>query len=99
MTVTDRFDTEFTLPEPLAPLRDLARNLWWTWDPLANYVFRDVDPARWDEVRHNPLALLASVNETRLCALAADEVYLEALREVHTRFRAYMDAVPDAHDH
>jgi len=99
MSVTDRFGTELTLPEPLAPLRDLARNLWWTWDPKASYVFRDVDPARWDEVRHNPLALLASVNETRLCALAADEVYLAALGETYDRFRAYMDAAPDAHDH
>ena len=98
MTVTDRYDTDLALPEALAPLQDLARNLWWTWDAEAAYLFRDVDPARWDEVRHNPVALLASVAESRLCALAADEVYLEALRKIHGRFRDYMDADTGDHD-
>ncbi len=98
MSVTDRFGTELTLPEPLAPLQDLARNLWWTWDPQAGYIFRDVDPARWDEVRHNPLALLTTVTEHRLCALAADELFLTALRKVHARFRAHMTAGKDATD-
>ncbi|MBU0742456.1 alpha-glucan family phosphorylase [bacterium] len=99
MSATDRFGTELALPRSLRPLLDLARNLWWIWDAQAGYIFRDVDPARWDEVYHNPLALLAAVNEHRLCALAANEKFCEALRKIHARFRAYMDTGADASVH
>ena len=36
-----------TLPEPLAFLEDLARNLWWSWDKDAKELFRRIDLKRW----------------------------------------------------
>jgi glycogen phosphorylase len=91
MSVTNQYGTDLPLPEALAPLRVLARNLWWCWDTEATVLFQDVDPARWDEVRHNPVRLLHGVGEDRLCALAADDLFLAALERVYSRFRAYMD--------
>jgi glucan phosphorylase len=38
-------------------LRDLALNLWWTWHGETIELFRDLDPAVWREVNHNPIAL------------------------------------------
>lgn len=94
MPVTDRYGAELALPESLLPLRDLARNLWWCWDAEATVLFDDVDPARWDESRHNPVRLLHDVSENRLCSLAADDRFLEVLNRIHGRFRAYMGAGP-----
>lgn len=47
-------------------LRELARNLWWTWQPSVIALFRDVDPHLWREVNHNPVAFLAKIPPDRL---------------------------------
>ncbi|MDY7107631.1 MAG: DUF3417 domain-containing protein, partial [Planctomycetota bacterium] len=39
-------------------LRDLASNLYWTWYPEVFEVFRELDPALWREVNHNPVEFL-----------------------------------------
>ncbi|HEX3449259.1 MAG TPA: DUF3417 domain-containing protein, partial [Isosphaeraceae bacterium] len=31
-------------------LRELARNLWWTWQPNVLALFRELDPALWRKV-------------------------------------------------
>ena len=37
----------------------LARNLWWSWNPEVINLFRDLDPIRWRQLDHNPIALLS----------------------------------------
>ena len=37
----------------------LARNLWWSWHPEVNNLFRELDPVRFWQLGHNPIALLA----------------------------------------
>ncbi len=39
-------------------LRELARNLWWTWQPNVVSIFRELDPALWRETDHNPVEFL-----------------------------------------
>src|SRR4051812_49847003 len=39
-------------------LRELAQNLWWSWQPDTRAIFRNLDPALWRTVHHNPVALL-----------------------------------------
>ena len=36
----------------------IAGNLWWSWHPEVVHLFRDIDPVRWRELDHNPIALL-----------------------------------------
>jgi starch phosphorylase len=36
----------------------LAQNIWWSWDSHATSLFRELDPALWPAVDHNPIALL-----------------------------------------
>src|SRR4029077_14896497 len=49
-----------TLGQFVAPahqrLHALARNLWWSWAPDTTSLFREIDPARWRALDHNPLA-------------------------------------------
>src|ERR1700686_1424550 len=54
-----------TLDRFVAPLQErlwsLARNLWWSWDNDSTSLFHDLDPQRWRELNHNPIALLAEI--------------------------------------
>ncbi len=43
-------------------LRSLAMDFWWTGDPWANDIWRDLDPWLWERLNHNPLAVLAETN-------------------------------------
>ena len=46
----------------------LAHNLWWTWHPEVINLFRDLDPIRWRQLDHNPIALLREFTPERLAA-------------------------------
>jgi signal transduction protein with GAF and PtsI domain len=52
-----------TLDRFIAPAQErlwaLARNLWWCWDHDTSSLFRDLDPVRWRQLNHNPVALLS----------------------------------------
>ena len=52
----------------------LARNLWWSWQPEVISLFRDIDPIRWRQLDHNPIALLKEFTPDRLAMRAAEMV-------------------------
>src|SRR3970040_55962 len=52
----------------------LARNLWWSWKPEVINLFRDLDPIRWRQLDHNPIALLSEFTPERLEMRAAELV-------------------------
>jgi starch phosphorylase len=81
---------ERTLPEPLRSLGRLAWNYWWSWAADGAAVFRDLDPAVWEECEHNPRRLLAEVSEFRLMQMATDPVYNERVRVLAAHFDEYM---------
>ncbi|MBN2332463.1 MAG: DUF3417 domain-containing protein, partial [Deltaproteobacteria bacterium] len=54
------------VPQPLAFLELLARNLWWSWHRDAVELFRRMDPRLWDESRGNPLVFSTLVSQERL---------------------------------
>ena len=64
------------LPERIAGLATLARNLSWSWNHDARALFRSIDPTLWRLTRHNPFALLRRVDAARLNACAADPEFL-----------------------
>jgi starch phosphorylase len=76
------------LPQPLAPLLELSKNLWWVWNTDAAEIFRRLDRKLWEEVRHNPVKLLGTIDQGKLAAAAADSGYLAHLRRVQEAFRA-----------
>jgi glycogen phosphorylase len=77
------------LPEPLGRLRELAGDLYWSWQPDARKLFRELDRELWEEVLHNPVLLLRDVRQERLERAAADPAYLAQYHEVLGRFDAY----------
>ena len=47
-------------------LRELARNLWWTWQPNVINLFRDLDPVLWRTTDHNPVEFLKKISPEQL---------------------------------
>jgi starch phosphorylase len=39
-------------------LNELARNLYWTWQPDFEHIFNDLDPRLWMSLNRNPIALM-----------------------------------------
>ncbi|MCK6547849.1 alpha-glucan family phosphorylase [Myxococcota bacterium] len=78
-----------TLPEPLVPLRELAYNLFWDWQPEISSLFRRLDPKLWEQTGHNPVALLGQIDQRRLEQLAGDIGFLAHLSRAHELLRRY----------
>ncbi|MDR3183208.1 MAG: alpha-glucan family phosphorylase [Planctomycetaceae bacterium] len=69
----------------------LAGNLWWTWHPEVIEVFRSLDPIRWRQLGHNPIALLREFTPERLEIRAAELVLYTRIDQAYRRMNAYMN--------
>ena len=78
------------LPEAISRLGELAYNLYWSWTPEAQALYRTLDPAIWERFQHNPIRTLLEVPRARLESAAADPSYLRAYKSVMAAFDAYM---------
>ncbi len=88
------FTAVAALPEALERLRELSRNLWWSWNPEAAALFRDIDPAAWEAFGHNPVPLIERADPRRIRTLAEDSAYLARCERVLNAFDAYMGEAP-----
>ena len=70
--------------------RDLALNLWWTWQPDVIELFRDLDPQGWRETNHNPLAVLLRLDDEALRHQAADHSLKARLNFQFRRLQEYL---------
>jgi len=85
-----RFTIHPVLPEPLEPLRSLMLNLRWSWHPETRALFDAIDPGSRELAESDPVAMLASVSQSRLTALAADGQYLQRLDDAANELRDYL---------
>ncbi len=79
-----------TLPENLEPLRELALNLWWTWNNEALSLFRHLDSELWEQTYHNPIAMLGQISQEKLETAANNNVFLAHLNVIHKKFKSYL---------
>jgi starch phosphorylase len=68
----------------------LARNLWWSWDAESNTLFNELDPVRWRQVDHNPVALLNEISLEQLEQRAGELVLHSRLNYAYRRMRDYL---------
>src|SRR5271168_1052244 len=85
-----------TLDRFIAPAQErlwaLARNMWWSWDNDASALFRDIDPLRWRQLNHNPVALLNEYPLAKLEARAAELILHSRINYTYRRLREYQEA-------
>ncbi|WP_457631311.1 alpha-glucan family phosphorylase [Oceanithermus sp.] len=96
MNILGRITELPELPGPLAPLKEMAYNvwLWWSWTPAAQELYRKINPSLWEECHHNPVKLLLEASPERLADLAEDPEYLAAVEAVYQSFRAHLKSRP-----
>ena len=70
----------------------LANNLWWSWQPEVVNLFRDLDPIRWRQLDHNPIALLSEFTPERLEMRAAELVLYSRINHAYRLLKEYLSS-------
>jgi len=78
------------LPSNLYALDRIANNLWWTWHSEGYDLFEMINRKRWEEVKHNPIPLIESLNFQELQELSKNELFIEKLNSLTRQFDEYM---------
>jgi starch phosphorylase len=74
----------------LRKLRELAQNLWWSWQPDIRALFREIDPTVWSLVYHNPVALLQRLSEEEIARRIQDLEMQTRINQSHRRLQEYL---------
>lgn len=85
------FTAVANLPGPISRLRELAHNLWWTWNPRTRELFAALDPKLWEGMGNNPVRMLETVSPERLREATANSSYLSLYQQICGLFDAYMN--------
>ncbi len=88
---THKFTVLPKLPENLAPLHEIAYNLWWTWNHNAIELFRMIDPELWEISNYNPVKLLGIISQEKLKELSNDDIFLSQMIDVYNEFLMYKE--------
>jgi phosphorylase/glycogen(starch) synthase len=80
-----------SIPERLQKLEEISKNLWWCWNYEAEELFNAIDSKKWEQLEHNPIALLESLTIEKMEALEADKKFVDKLDKVYTDFQNYMN--------
>jgi len=95
------------IPDELSKLRDIAYNLWWSWNSDAIDLYREIDLALWEKLNKNPVRFLKEVSQKKLEDKVHDQDYMERYKNVVNSYNSYMEETdtwfsrtyPDKKDH
>lgn len=71
-------------------LTTIANNLWWSWKPEVQSLFRDLDPLRWRQLDHNPIALLREMTPEQVAERASEMAMYTRINQAHRRLHDYL---------
>ena len=78
------------LPDRLAHLDAISRNLWWCWNSEATELFAMVDSNLWSSCEENPVRMLEMLSLQRCRELERDNLFLSKLDAVYENFAKYI---------
>src|SRR5438093_13473908 len=78
------------LTDLIVGLNRLARNLWWTWNQESQEIFQELSPRGWQNLYHNPVAVLHEVSDYELRIRLQDPDFANRVRDVLKSFDAYL---------
>jgi starch phosphorylase len=85
-----KLPNHFDLPRRISRLRELAYNLWWTWQPDAQRLYNRIDNDLWERLSHNPIRLLRELERSVINDAAQDKAYLDLYDRVFKTFDEYL---------
>jgi starch phosphorylase len=74
----------------IGDLRELAYNLWWSWNPDAQQVFHELSPFFWEHSNHNPVEVISWISGPELRARLESKAFFDKVSNVCRSFHAYM---------
>ncbi len=77
------------IPERINRLTEIAYNLWWTWHPEAQELFKRIDGRLWEDIYHNPVLFLREVRQSSLDTAANEPGFIRAYHDILTLFDEY----------
>jgi len=80
------------ISETITSLNSLARNIWWTWNQDARGIFEELSPRTWQNVYHNPVAILREVSGTELRTRLLEPEYAKRVAIVLDEFQEYINS-------
>jgi starch phosphorylase len=80
------------LPPRIHKLRELAMNLWFSWNWDIVRLFIRIDSDLWEKAYQNPIEMLAYLPQQKLEEVAQDEAFLASMDRVYADFQDYMKA-------
>lgn len=80
-----------SLPEKLEKMRELAYNLYWSWNHETLSLFGRLDKELWEETHHNPVKMLGMVSQERLEEVSHDDGFLSHLNRSYNSLQVYMN--------
>ena len=79
------------LDDLVAELHKLSRNLWWCWDQQAQDLFQELSPRAWQNLYHNPVAVLREVSNYELRVHLQEAEFERHARAVLQDFHSYLN--------
>ncbi|PLC10940.1 glycogen phosphorylase [Kocuria flava] len=90
MKAIRRFTVRTVLPESIAPLSRLARNLRWSWHRPTEELFAELNPQAWEAVHGDPVRLLGSLTREEIQQIAADAPTVRRIEELDADLDRYL---------
>ncbi len=72
-------------------LHALSKNLWWTWHPTAQSIFREISPRLWERANHNAAWLMADISEQELRSRLGEKDFAQRVAKILNEFHSYMN--------
>lgn len=82
---------ESALSHEQHPIKNLAFNLWWSWNREAAELFQTLAGDKWYDYGYNPVKMLNSLSADDIARITADKEFKTKVEKVNTQFMAYMD--------
>ncbi|MGE5402362.1 MAG: alpha-glucan family phosphorylase [Ignavibacteriales bacterium] len=81
-----------SLPQNLERLRELAYNLYWTWNQDSFELFRRLERELWESTSHNPVMMLGKISQDRLTEAANDDGFIAHMNRAYDQLKSYLSS-------
>ncbi len=88
--MAQKHNSEKQIDKLIVELRNLAYNLWWSWNPAAQQVFHELSPFFWEHSNHNPVEVMNWISGQELRGRLQNPEFFEKVSGVCASFKKYM---------
>ncbi len=98
LQIEQNFKTNFyfkrELPDNLKFLDVLSWNFYWSWQPEAVNLYRELDARLWEKCEQNPRLFLKQIGGLQLWQKANDIKFVEKLKAFAAKYENYLSQKP-----